>query len=747
MRRVGIAVAVLSGIVGARVLHAQNAAPPAVTIVAPPAAHSVAQMADSIAASGDTVRAVAMLEAALKQQKLDAAAWHQLGLINWSMARSVRSGSYISSQQAIKQLRVADSAFRLATQFAPDSGRYWVSLARFLLGSRVSFTRLAAQGHVQRGFDAAKASGDFFALGAAADEIGMEAWRSYEGVANRGIPVAGQQVRPEPVSFWRRDRAKEFLEQVAQKITPPTGGAAYDRALDHFRQAVNADPYTQRYSRHLFMAYATKQRWDELLDVANKQSARFPLDFQSQLARGLALHRLRRSEPAAAAFDSAFALMGDRDRGRMTRLSRVLRPKPSKVSKGTIGDSIAYTALEEPKQRGLEASYWFLSDPLALTPANEVRLEFLSRVVFAEFRWTDDDVDLHGADTDRGNIYVRYGPPDDEMTIGAGAREMGPATLIWGYNTGLTFFFTLNSFFGTAQIDFNDRDWVDELQRALPVTWNNLPLINSVDTIPLRVARFRATGDSLDAVVTASVGLDSLTRGLDVDAIAVQVGMRMLDQYVRPRIIDTSRVLVTPGDSVGRLDKNWTTRVGPGVQLLRLEAYEPESGRVARASTRLEGMPAVGFAISDVLLGSVPTAKDNTRPPARWTDVTITANTGDFEIGSRIGLLWEMYDLAERDGSATYRLNLRVTRVEGSGSLRAAARAFDNLGRALGRTSSSRRGLTITFERTVAAAPVLVEYLSLDMADAAPGRYRLQVEVVDLATKRVTTRDTEFRIR
>jgi len=743
MWRICSALAVLGVFGEACVLHAQKAAAPAVAITAPAAAQSVAQTADSIAATGDTLRAVAMLGAALKQRKLDAAAWHQLGLISWSMARSVRSGSYMSSQQAIKQLLVADSALRLATQFAPDSGRYWVSLARFLLGSGVSFTRLAAQGHIQRGFAAAKASGDLFALGAAADEIGMQAWRSYEGFANRGIPVAGQQVRPEPVSFWRRDRAKEFLEQVAQKITPPTGGASYERALDHFRQAVDADPYTQRYGRHLFMAYAVKERWDELLDVANKQSARFPLDFQSQLARGLALHRLRRLESAAAAFDSAFALMDDRDRGRMTRLSRILRPKPSKVSKGTIGDSIAYAALEEPQQRGLEASYWFLSDPLALTPVNEVRLEFLSRVVFAEFRWTDNDIDLRGADTDRGNIYVRYGPPDDEMTIGQGTG----VTLIWGYNTGLTFFFTLNSFFGTARIDFSDREWADELQRALPVTWSNLPLINSVDTIPLRVARFRATGDSLDAVVTASVGLVSLTQGLDVDAVAVRVGMRILDQYVRPRMVDTSRVLLTPGDSVGRLDKRWTTRVGPGVQLVRLEAYEPESGRVARASTRLEGVPAAGFAMSDVLLGSVPTAKDNTRPPARWTDVAITANTGDFTVGSPIGLLWEMYDLAARDGRTTYRLNLRVTRIEGGGSLRVAARAFDNLGRALGRTSSGRRGLTITFDRTVAAAPVLVEYLSLDMADAAPGRYRLEVKVVDLATKRVTTRDTEFRIR
>ena len=85
---------------------------------------SVAFLADSIAANGDTVRASALLDSALRRDnKDDGAAWHQFGLLNWNMARSKRNGSYMSDQRAIRLLRGADTALRLATKFAPDSAR------------------------------------------------------------------------------------------------------------------------------------------------------------------------------------------------------------------------------------------------------------------------------------------------------------------------------------------------------------------------------------------------------------------------------------------------------------------------------------------------------------------------------------------------------------------------------------------------------------------------------------------------
>ena len=108
------------------------------------AAPSVAQAADAVAAAGDTARALAMLDAAVRRDQRDAAAWHQLGLLQWNQARSARRAAFIKDQKKIRLLSAADSALRLATQLAPDSARFWLSLSRFNVQSGVSTMRFAS---------------------------------------------------------------------------------------------------------------------------------------------------------------------------------------------------------------------------------------------------------------------------------------------------------------------------------------------------------------------------------------------------------------------------------------------------------------------------------------------------------------------------------------------------------------------------------------------------------------------------
>lgn len=121
--------------------------------------------------------------------------------------------------------------------------------------------------------------------------------------------------------------------------------------------------------------------------------------------------------------------------------------------------------------------------------------------------------------------------------------------------------------------------------------------------------------------------------------------------------------------------------------------------------------------------------------------------TGDFARGSSVGLLWEAYDLAVRDGTSKYRVAISVERQEKGGAAGFGIRLFDGLGRAVGRAQQGRDTFTITFDRQAAAARTTVDYLSLDLAESPSGTYRLRVEVLDLATQRRTSRETQFRIR
>jgi GWxTD domain-containing protein len=404
--------------------------------------------------------------------------------------------------------------------------------------------------------------------------------------------------------------------------------------------------------------------------------------------------------------------------------------------------------LPADQRRGLEAMYWLMNDPLTLTAENELRLEFLARVTFADFRWTDEDLDMRGADTDRGDIYVRYGPPQRESTAKGDSYSEGDANvmLIWEYPTE-TFFFDLSPSFNTAYVARTDLDYVNRVRSEVPASFENITVTTMMDTIPMRIARFRARGDSLDAVVAARVPLDSLVRNTPLDRVPVDFDFRIFDQFVRVQGVESTQGSYAPDSAAERARRTWTKRLGPGINVVRVEALQADTRRAARGTVRLNAVSTSGFAMSDVLLGSKPSLAAGKTAAARWQDVEIEPNVGVLERGATLGLVWELYELTAKDGNGKYRVAISVERAERGGPLGFGFKALDGLGRALGRENKSPDTFTISFDRTAAATATLVEYLSLDMSAAPAGRYKLRVEISDLGSGKRVSRDTEFTVR
>ncbi len=83
-----------------------------------------------------------------------------------------------------------------------------------------------------------------------------------------------------------------------------------------------------------------------------------------------------------------------------------------------------------------------------LIDGNPVYDEFRTRVAYAELMWTNEQIYVHEADSDRGEILIRCGPPDDESTLGP-----DPAHLLWLYRSrGLNFWFNITPTYGTANL-------------------------------------------------------------------------------------------------------------------------------------------------------------------------------------------------------------------------------------------------------------------------------------------------------
>lgn len=707
--------------------------------------------AEAVATAGDSARAVAMLEARVRSAPRDAQAWHYLGLLRWHLAGTGTRPGIIGDVKRVRLLSGADSALRLAAEYAPDSARYWLALVRFNLRAGYASVRVSARGQAENAIEAAERSNDKANLGAAADARGAADWRRYEVVANRGMTaVAAPKFQTGPNANYQRQHAKDFVATFAKRIEPPTGEGDFASARRYFQMAVNADSTNLVYARHLYMTYAVRNEWEALAALASRRAHQFPLDAQSRLVMGLAYHRMQKEAQSKAMFDSAFALLDDEARTRITRFTRLLRPRArDKSLKST--DSLEYRKLPPEQQRGLEEMYWLISDPLTLTAENEYRLEFWSRVVYADLRWSDEELGFFGADSDRGDIYVRFGPPDQEMTLNGNSNISGVAvdngaTLMWAYDGGMIFFFTLAPAFGTGRIPQGDRDFIDRLIDAQPATFANLPSTRTVDTIPMRITRFRAGRDSTDAVVAAALPLDSLLGGVDVDRVPVDIDLRVFDQFVRVQGVESDQRAFARDSARGALPRTWTRRLGPGINVVRLEAMQPDSRRAARAMARLNPVEGTGFGMSDVLIGSKPEVAANATP-SRWRDIAITPSEGSIARGGAVGLVWELYDAAVRDGRTNYRVEIAVEREDRGGPFGAGLRLLDAVGRAIGRTQQSRDKFTITFDRTAGPSSTLVEYLSLDMANAPAGAYRLRVTITDQVSGKRTQRDTEFRLR
>ncbi len=723
-------------------------------------ADPVARRADSVAAAGDSAAALAMLEAEVRAKPKNASAWHQIGLLQWAMAASGRRGGFIGDARVRDLLRGADSALRLATRHGADSAQYWVSLARFNLQSDVATMRFAASRQMETAFKAAVRADDSLFMAVGADEMGLAIWRRYETVVNRAIPIGGGHVQLQTIGTWRRSMAKDFIASFARRIEPPTGGADYTSALERFRTAVMIDPVNLRYSRHLYMALAERGRWAELLSTAAARAARSPFDAQARFAAGLALHRLGRAAQAKAAFDTAMSLIDATEQATLFNVTRLVPPGANALTGQRVGDSASIATLSAGQQEIFSRLYWLLNDPLAATAENEHQVEFYARVVQADMRWTDDELGRRGVDTDRGDIFIRFGPPDEEITIPGKAgvqqqvldygmmstNEEGGATLIWQYRSGDVFFFEMAAGFGTARLPVPDRRYVEDVKSIKPVSWDNLGLASRVDSMDVRLTRFRAAGDSTDIVVAANVSLESLLRDVEIADPEVAVDFRIYDAAARTLGAESTRRALD-ADSVTRsATRSWVRRIGAGVNIVRVEALQRDVGRATRATIRAESDVGTGFGISDVLLANA----GRQEPPANvagWRMLGLEPSNGVYRSGEKIGLAWEIYALAAESAANRYRIGITIERVRNSGAAALAIRVLDRVGSLLRQGESGSERLHLSFDRTVAARGTQVEYIALDWLSDARGDYRLRVEITDLVSQQARARETTFTIR
>ena len=92
---------------------------------------------------------------------------------------------------------------------------------------------------------------------------------------------------------------------------------------------------------------------------------------------------------------------------------------------------------DEERNQFIE-QFWLRRDPTPGTPENEFKQEHYRRIAYANDRFRTRS-GIPGWQTDRGHIYIVYGPPDEieSHPSGANARELWMYHYIEGLGTNV----------------------------------------------------------------------------------------------------------------------------------------------------------------------------------------------------------------------------------------------------------------------------------------------------------------------
>jgi GWxTD domain-containing protein len=695
---------------------------------------------------GDTAAALELLERATDQSPRDADALYWRSLV---MLRTTEIGLADTPRRLL-----ASRLLNRAADLDPDNPRYLIALGRLRLRSPLQ--RVEAERIFRKALAIAERTGDTAHVAEAARELGEVKRRRYLTGRDRRL-YTGPNVF-DPLQARERSRmhyTREFLEQLSIPISN-VGDVDRLEAEEYFRRALRARPDDPASVLPLLDLLYDQRRYDEMLalirgTITARPAGAVAASPRVHLAAGLAAFRLQRLADADAAFNRGIALMLPGDRDELLNLGRILRR----------GDSVRVAGLADDVRARTDSAYWEANDPLLATPENEARLEFLSRMAYADLHFTDEDMRQAGWRTDRAMILARYGEPPVVATfspqLNADARDaLGRVITVWYYpRPEVEFVFSGPPAFNYASFAGNYRDYAEERRDVAPFGLENLPLALRVDTIPVQVARFRGTTPrETELVVASAVPAGSLYADAPVDRSALQLSLRAGPAgAMRLQRTDTIAIQLPAPRAVSRTVA--IPMLADDVRA-RLEAIDPAlDGAVARAQVDLPALRTDSTTLARALVSSdLLIARRIPMPPrvVRWPQLRLEP-LGDLRLAQRdtFSVYWELYGLQPgANGRLEYEVQVSVTILSLDRGPDPIIRFFGGVSDLVGLSPVGDDRLSMRFTRDEAAPTGpddrQPELITLGLGTSPAGRYRLTVTVTDRRTARTATSQRDFAI-
>ena len=686
---------------------------------------------------GDTTRALDFMGRATDLDESFADAHFQKGLLLFR--RSTKEGSFLEDRLD------AQDSFEEAIRWEPENPRYWLELGKLLLLQeiRIDAIRVFARA-LERAEEAdAQTLADLHYQLAIFREVQWLRFRDRHRLPSGIDRLDAAMAFADPRYVWRMmERSTTWSGQ---------GLAERDQMLSHLRLALQAHPAHVGAASQLLAYYYDEGQMDEFLAEARRFARAAPSEPKAYLALGLGLHASGRQDEAAGSFQFALELMPPRIGEEFLSVARLMTRREAETYEG-----LTPAAREEMRRR-----FWLASDPLFLTPTNEFRGEYLARMAYADLRYGVAEYKLPGWRTDKGVIYVRYGDPlrsgtfssNNTGTQSAGdIMNVGTSTTVWSYGPrGPAFVFRQNPGYRRATFSGDFRFYAEDYRSMQPSRMTAPSLPDIVD-MPAQIARFRGSDEAVALEVHVLLPLDTLGKIALVEETTLETGMFVIDQdgvEIR-RLTEEEDVAV--GVGAERTIRSWRTDVPAGKAFI--VAAEVRDPITWATGMRRENIGGRTFApgtptVSDILVANrvEPLVEEPLLRHEFDIDVEPTLTFGG---GQPVALYFELYNLVpDAEQFASYELELVVylDEIFRAGGLRQLTGAVAD---AFGLSEEGSRPVELRFdkEERVVARDMIPEYFSLTLDDPTPGRYTLELRILDrnAGVEMTTTRTFQIRL-
>ena len=502
-----------------------------------------------------------------------------------------------------------------------------------------------------------------------------------------------------------------------------------ERMLGHFDRAVAADPGHAGANTSILSYLADAGDWERYEEAARRFVAHAPDEPRAHLFLGLGLHERGRDAEAEASILRGVALLRPSER-RVFEDIAILLPRSERDG---------YESANGAVRERIEQIVFTAKDPLFLTEVNERRLEHLARLAWAELKYAEPGSGHRGWESDRGEIWIRYGRPWRAVKTDAiwGRR------VVWAYGrTGPVFSFRKQRTRRTAYHTDQSAYFAADLEHEHPESYFPTMVTDFVD-VPHQLARFRGSEPGHTRVeIYAEAPVEELEAEIG-DTLDTGI-FTFLEDYT-PIWERRTPARATPGG----VALTYRFELTPGWYRYGIEARAagpedlPRPAARARSTVATEGFPTGRLGLSDLLLAA-DTVRPTVTEPTRREELRIVPLRGDVvRTGSPVHVYFEVYGLApDSAGLGTYRAELTVedsTRRNVVERLFRAGRDLIGLG-----TPETR----VRWDRQVPVVDDLVpEYISLEVADLEPGEYTIRVRLTDLATGQAAETARAIRVR